>query len=142
LKIESIAKDSYFMNLGQTILMFRKGYCVDKAFINLKVEGTLLKYFGDKKLIHISPLQIDFYNVIIDLVSKPPKLTIQSFDSISSIEHQKYVFLDAIKFEEHKLAFFYQLPFPNNSGEVKYFFTLTQAWRFEEKIDSILPKIS
>lgn len=35
LKIESITKDSYFMNLGQYFLMFRKGYCVDKVSINL-----------------------------------------------------------------------------------------------------------
>jgi hypothetical protein len=142
MKIESISKDSYFMNLGQEILMFSKGYCVDRVKITQKVEGTVLKYFGDKKLIHVSPMQIDFYSVLIDLAANPPKLAVQSFDSITNLEHQKYVFLDAVKLEEHKTAFFYQLPFRNGSGEVKYFFALTQRWRFEEKIDSILPRIS
>lgn len=85
LKIESISKDSYFMNLGQTILMFSKGYLVDRVYINIKVEGTVLKYFGDKKLIHISPKQIDFYKVEIDMGSNPPKLKIDSFDSITNV---------------------------------------------------------
>lgn len=85
LKVECITKDSYFMNLGQDILLFRKGYCVDKIFINLKLEGTLLKYFGDKKLVHIAPKQIDFYSFMIDLVSNPPKLSIHSYDSITNI---------------------------------------------------------
>jgi hypothetical protein len=119
------------MNLGQEILMFRKGYCVDKVKINQRVEGTVLKYFGERReLVHVSPLQIDFYNVTIDLVTNPPKLAIKSFDSITQIEHPKFLFLDTIKFEDHKLAFFYQLPSPNASGEVKYSFALTQKWRF------------
>jgi len=59
-----------------------------------------LKYFGDKKLIHVAPSQIDFYNVIIDLVSNPPKLAIKSTDSIGlELENCKYRFLEAIKFD-------------------------------------------
>ena len=91
---------------------------------------------------HVSPVQIDFYNVTIDLVTNPPKLSIKSFDSVTQAHLPKFNFLDAVKFEDHKLAFFYQVPSPNVSGEVKYSFALTQKWRFEEKIDSILPKIS
>jgi hypothetical protein len=72
------------MNLGQSILMFSKGYCVDKVFINMQLQESILKYFGDRKLIHISPAQIDLYNVAIDLLANPPKLTINSFDSIAS----------------------------------------------------------
>lgn len=115
LKIESITKDVMLMNLGPSILMFSKGYYVDKFFINFKIQGTFLKYFNNY-LIHISQTQIDFYYVNIDLVSNPPKLQIHSFDSIINIDTQKYQFLDAIKFEQHKIAFFYFLPFTNNSG--------------------------
>ena len=78
----------------------------------------------------------------IDLVANPPKLAIKSFDSVTQAHLPKFNFLDALKFEDHKLAFFHQLSSPNASGEVKYCFALTQRWRFEEKIDSILPKIS
>jgi hypothetical protein len=85
LKIESLTRESYFMNLGQSILMFSKGYCVDKVCINMQMQGTILKYFGDKKLIHVSPSQIDLYNVGIDLLANPPKLTITSFDSLTAL---------------------------------------------------------
>lgn len=79
-------------------MMFRKGYCVDNVFINLKIENSELKYFNDKKLIHVSPEQIDFYDVTIDMISNPPKLSIKSTDSISQIDNKKFRFMDLIKF--------------------------------------------
>lgn len=90
----------------------------------------MLKYFGDKKLIHIAPRQIDFYSFAIDLVSNPPKMSINSIDSITNVENQQYAFVDAIKLEDHKVAFFYQNPTISRSGEVKYVFSLTQKWNY------------
>lgn len=81
IKIESISSDCYLINIGQAILMFRKGYLVDRASINIHVEGSFLKYF-DKQLIHVVPSQIDFYHTQVFLNSNPPKLTIISDDSV------------------------------------------------------------
>lgn len=35
------------MNLGSEILVFKKGYIVDAASINLRNENSILKYVGD-----------------------------------------------------------------------------------------------
>jgi hypothetical protein len=106
--------------------MFKKGYMIDKVYINIQMDNSLLKYW-DKKLIHIAPTQIDFYNVVIDLISNPPRLTIKPYDSIVFVsENNRYKFVEAIKFEDHKIAFFYQLAAPSITGEIKYYFTMTQ----------------
>jgi hypothetical protein len=110
LRIESISRDCYLLNIGQAILMFRKGYLVDRAYISIHVEGSYMKYF-DKQLIHAVPSQIDFYRLQAYLNSNPPKLTITSEDSVIAVpENSRYTFLDALKFDQHRIGFFYQLP--------------------------------
>jgi hypothetical protein len=84
LRVESISRDCYLINIGQAILMFRKGYLVDRAAINIHVEGSYLKYF-DKQLIHAVPSQIDIYHIQTALNSNPPKLTIISDDSVLAL---------------------------------------------------------
>lgn len=37
LRVESISRDCYLINVGQAILMFKKGYLVDRAAINMHV---------------------------------------------------------------------------------------------------------
>lgn len=130
------------MNLGQEILMFRKGYLVERVRINQKVEGTHLKYFGDRMLVHVSSRQLDFYEVAIDLLATPPKLALQSFDCVTFPPLPHYSFLDAVRLDSHRLAFFYHLPRSNSSGERKYAFALTLPWLFEEKVASLLPRIA
>lgn len=81
MRIESISRDCYLLNIGQAILMFKKGYLVDRVYINIHVEGSYMKYL-DKQLIHAVPSQIDFYGLQAYLNSNPPKLTITSEDSV------------------------------------------------------------
>lgn len=99
IKIESLTKDCYFMNLGQEILAFKKGFKVDEVKINRQSANSLLKYYNDKKLIHISEKQIDFYDFSIDLTANPPKISLTSTDSIliEDYDHQ-FVFFETIKF--------------------------------------------
>ncbi len=97
LQVESVAKDTFLMNLGQEILMFRKGYLVERVRITQKVEGTRLKYFTDRVLVHFSAKQLDFYQVAIDLIATPPKLAIQSFDCVTLPPLPTYTFLDAVR---------------------------------------------
>ena len=40
------------------------------------------------------------------------------------------------------MGFFYQIPAPNLTGEVKYEFVLTLPWNYDEKVNSLLPKVS
>ena len=82
LTVESVNRECYFMNLGQELFLFIRGYRVDKVEINYQTGGSLLKSFGDKKLMHITPVQIDFYDLKIDLASNPPRITIHSTDSV------------------------------------------------------------
>jgi hypothetical protein len=37
LRVESVARDAFLMNLGQEILMFRKGYLVERVKITQRV---------------------------------------------------------------------------------------------------------
>ena len=132
MKVESINRDCFLINLGKEIYMFKKGYCVDKVVVNNRDKNTILKYFSDRKLVHVSLTQFDFYNVVIDLVSNPPKLQLKSTDSIVIPERKgKYLFMDVLRFEEHKIGFFYQISSPNLAGEVKYEFVLTSLWNYE-----------
>ena len=79
--------------------MFKKGYCVDRVAINYQVDNTFLKYFPDRRLVHVSPAQIDFYNLVIDLAVNPPKLALKSTDSIVVPERKgKHVFMDVLRF--------------------------------------------
>jgi len=87
------------MNLGKEIYMFKKGYCVDKVAVNFHDNNTVLKYFSDRKLVHVAPTQIDFYNVVIDLAANPPKIQLKSTDSIVVPERKgKYLFMDLLRF--------------------------------------------
>lgn len=130
LRVESVARDAFLMNLGQEILMFRKGYLVERVRITQRVEGTHLKSFGDRVLVHVSTCQLDFYELAIDLSATPPKLALQSFDCVTLPPLPNYSFLDAVRLDAHRIAFFYHLPRSNSSGERKYAFALTLPWHF------------
>ena len=79
--------------------MFKKGYCVDKVAVNFHDNNTVLKYFSDKKLVHVAPNQIDFYSVIIDQAINPPKIQLKSTDSIIIPPRiGKYQFVDVLRF--------------------------------------------
>ena len=123
--------------------MFKRGYMVDTAVVNYEVKGTYLRLYPDRKIIFIAPGQIDMYNLNIDLISNPPKISLQSTDSIMvNALTSGYTFLDLLRLDQNKYAFFYQIPEPNFSGEVKYQFFITLPWNFSDKVNSILPKVS
>ncbi len=80
-------------------MLFKRGYLVDGANVNFKVDNTFLKYFSDKKIVHVAPNQIDFYNVLIDLTANPPKLTLKSTDALITPDRgAEYVFMDVLRF--------------------------------------------
>jgi hypothetical protein len=61
------------------------------------------------------------YSLLIDLNANPPKISLKSTDSIEMAKHsEEYAFVDVLRFEQHKMGFFYQKPTPNLSGEVQY----------------------
>lgn len=52
--LENYSKDIVFLNLGQEILVAKKGYILDSVNINLQVEHSFLKYLPAKQiLVHI-----------------------------------------------------------------------------------------
>lgn len=83
--MESVDKECFLLNLGREIMMFKRGYLVDKVAVNYQVKNTFVKYFSDRKAVHVSPSQIDFYNVIIDLAANPPKISLKSTDSLVTL---------------------------------------------------------
>ena len=50
--------------------------------------------------------------------------------------------MEVLRFDASKWGFFYQVPNPNLNGEVRYEFYLTMPWNYDEKINSLLPKVS
>lgn len=52
--LENYSKDIVFLNLGQEILVAKKGYIVDSVNINLQIESSYLRYLPRKQiLVHI-----------------------------------------------------------------------------------------
>ena len=45
--LKNFSKETFLMNLGSEILVFKKGYIVDAVSINLRNENSILKYVGD-----------------------------------------------------------------------------------------------
>lgn len=87
------------LNLGRELLLFKRGYLVDRAVVNHQVDNTFLRYFSDRKVVHVSPTQIDFYNVIIDISANPPKISLKSTDSLMTEERGSiYKFMDVLRF--------------------------------------------
>jgi hypothetical protein len=99
LKVESVDKECFLLNLGREIMMFKRGYLVDQVTINFQVNNTFVKYFPDRKAVHVSPSQIDFYNVLIDLAVNPPKISLKSTDSLVTEERaSNYEFMNVLRF--------------------------------------------
>ena len=142
LRVESINKECYLLNLDKKIMMFKRGYMVDQAIVNFQKSRTYLRYYVDKRVVFVAPDQIDMHNLLIDLNSNPPKISLKSTDSIVMSLDSEYVFMDVLRLETNKWVFFYQVPTPNLNGEVKYQFFMTMPWNFQEKVDSLLPKFS
>ena len=142
LKVETVNKECYLLNLGQKIMMFKRGYMVDTAVVNYQINDTYLRMYSDCKVVFITPSNIDMYNLSIDLLANPPKIALKSTDSIMVEQSSSYQFLDVLRLDTMKYAFFYQIPIGNGSGEVQYQFFITIPMKFEEKVNSILPKVS
>lgn len=70
------------MNLGAEILVFKKGYMIDSANINLKNEHSILKYNGDERLIHLSDRKFEIYEFILNTKRKPYKIKLSPLDAI------------------------------------------------------------
>ena len=105
---------------------------VDEAKLNFHSPNTYLNYFPDKKVVFVAPNQIDMYSIVVNLQANPPKINLKSTDSIV-INHQNsnMAFMDILRFEANKWAFFYQLPAAQSNGEVKYEFHMTIPWAFD-----------
>ena len=82
LKVGPVSKECYLLNLGNKLMLFKKGYMVDEAKLNFHSPNTYLKYFSDRKVVFVAPNQIDVYNLQIDLHANPPKISLKSTDSL------------------------------------------------------------
>lgn len=52
--LENYSKDIVFLNLGQEVLIAKKGYIVDSVNINFQIDTSYLKYLPRKQiLVHI-----------------------------------------------------------------------------------------
>ena len=116
LRVENINKEVYLLNLEESLLMFKRGYMVDRANVNYHDKDIHLRFFG-RKVIFVAPSQIDMYALQVDLLANPPKISLRSSDSL--LTHglvNKFTFLDVLPFDNHRWGFFYQVPTPNLSG--------------------------
>ena len=96
--------------------MFKRGYMVDTAVVNYQIKDTFLRMYSDCKVVFITPSTIDMYNLSIDLVANPPKIALKSTDSIMVEQSSSYQFLDVLRLDHMKYAFYYQIPIGNGSG--------------------------
>ncbi len=70
------------INLGELIYAVRKGYVIDNAKVDRKVGYNHLKYLSNNKLIHVSDSKVEVYRFIIDQELHPPRIRVESTDSI------------------------------------------------------------
>lgn len=83
LLLENYSNDIVFLNLGQEILVARKGYIVDSVNINLQIESSYLKYLPRKQiLVHIEKNSVDLYSFKINLNSVPQRIQLAALDSL------------------------------------------------------------
>ena len=81
--LENYSKDIVFLNLGQEILVAKKGYIVDSVNINLQIESSYLRYLPRKQiLVHIEKNSMDLYSFKINVNSIPHRIQLTSLDSI------------------------------------------------------------
>ena len=125
-------KEVYLLNLGCKIMMFKRGYMVDTAYVNSKKDpDSYLRLYPDRRVVFIAPGQVDMYNLTLDLLANPPKISLDSTDSIMVNTHTSgYSFFDVLRLDTSRYAFFYQISTPNYSGEVQYQFFITLPWNF------------
>ena len=83
LLLENYSNDIVFLNLGQEILVARKGYIVDSVSINLQIESSYLRYLPRQKvLVHIEKNSVDLYSFKINLTAVPQRIQLTSLDSL------------------------------------------------------------
>lgn len=83
LLLENYSNDIVFLNLGQEILVARKGYIVDSVSINLQIETSYLRYLPRRKvLVHIEKNSVDLYSFKINLTVVPQRIQLTSLDSL------------------------------------------------------------
>lgn len=99
-----------FLNLGQEILVAKKGYIVDSVNINLQVESSYLKYLPRRKiLVHIEKDSMDLYSFKINLITVPHRIQLAALDSIAIPRHRSGNRLIALlPLFENNFAIFYQ----------------------------------
>ena len=117
LKVETVNKECYLLNLAQKIMMFKRGYMVDTATVNYQFDNTYLRLYPDRRVVVITPNQIDMYHLHLDLLANPPKISLQSTDCIMVDSLTPgYRFMDVLRLDTHKYVFFYQIPSANLNG--------------------------
>jgi len=95
-----VSKECYLLNLGNKLMLFKKGYMVDDAQLNFHSPNTYLRYFPDKKVAFVAPKQIDVYSLQVNLHANPPKITLKSTDSILiNTQLQSLEFMDILRLE-------------------------------------------
>ena len=72
----------FLINLGDEVLVVKKGYILDSVRMASKKEKIKFIYFNDGTLFCVSQSKVEVYNFSIDFTVNPYKIVTQPKDSI------------------------------------------------------------
>jgi len=129
-----------FLNLGQEVLIAKKGYIVDS--VNFQIDTSYLKYLPRKQiLVHIKKNCMDLYSFKIDVNSVPHRIQLTSLDSIEIRNGRgNNRLLSLLPIFDNNYALFYedvdsQL---TSAGEIFYSFVVSYTVKLNQKVNRIL----